>query len=103
MAIQMHIVKRIKKKKSPAAMMVPRSSSTNTANTASKVQHYSFSKSDASKKETVYKRRRRPIVDIRFPSSRKFSLTENNAFNKAFAKNSQLRSDLGFSPSNVRL
>jgi hypothetical protein len=54
-------------------------------------------KSDASKKETVHKRRRRPIKDLDFhPEDNPHS--QNNAFNKAIARHNQLRPDLGFSP-----
>jgi hypothetical protein len=39
-------------------------------------QKFSFTKSDASKKEIVQKHRRRPIIDLRFSPWRKSSLSK---------------------------
>jgi hypothetical protein len=45
-------------------------------------QKSNLSKRDASKKGTVHKRRRRPIMDLRF-SPEESHCSQNNAFNKA--------------------
>jgi hypothetical protein len=49
-----------------------------------------FSKSDASNKETMHKRRHRPIIDLRFHLGES-PWSQNNAFNKAIARHNQGR------------
>jgi hypothetical protein len=65
-------------------------------------QHHksSISNSDASKKIIVHMHHHRPIIDYH-PGERPRS--QNNAFNKAIARNNQLSPDLGFSPCKVGL
>jgi hypothetical protein len=63
-----------------------------TTNTAPAVK---FSKSEASKKETLHKRRHHPIIDLMFSSWRKFA---PHAFNYVIVTRNQLRPDLEFSP-----
>jgi hypothetical protein len=65
-------------------------------------QKYSFSKSDASKKETLHKHRRCPIIDHRFRSGES-PRSQNNAFSKAIVRHNQLWPDIGFSPCKVGL
>jgi hypothetical protein len=62
-----------KKEKSRFSDLFPRAA---TLTPPRQHQKSSFSKSDASKKETVHKRRRRPIIDLRFSPWRKSSLTK---------------------------
>jgi hypothetical protein len=62
-------------------------------------QHHksNFFKSDASKKEIVYKRCRRPIKDLDFHPEES-PRSQNNPFNKVIARRNQLRQDREFSP-----
>jgi hypothetical protein len=63
-----------------------------TTNTTPDVK---FSKSEASKKETVHKHHRRPIIDLMFSTWRKFA---PHAFNYVISRHNQLRPDLKFHP-----
>jgi hypothetical protein len=59
-------------------------------------QKSSFFKSNASKKGTVHKRHRRPIIDLRFSPWRKSSLSKQY-LQQDHCRHNQLRPDLGFS------
>jgi hypothetical protein len=62
----------------------------------------SFSNSDASKKEIMHKRCRRPIIDYRFHPG-EGPRSQNNAFSKAIIWHNQLRPDLKISPCKIEL
>jgi hypothetical protein len=62
----------------------------------SQLDGYSARISDASRKETVHKRRCRPIIGFH-PGENPHS--QNNAFNKAIARHNQLSQTLDFHPA----
>jgi hypothetical protein len=65
-------------------------------------QKINFSIMDASKKETMHKRCRRPIIDLRFSPWRKSSLSKQ-CLQQEYWQIKLIKADLGFSPWKIEL
>jgi hypothetical protein len=78
MAVRMHTAKNRRRKKSHYGVKVLVAT---TQTPPIQLQKSKFSKSDASKKETMQKHRRRPIIDLRFHPEESLC-SQNNVFNK---------------------